>query len=100
MDIRPATLEDHAGVPDVHRVAFGDHGRRVAGRVDALRSVHGERAVGLVAVDGDQVLGHVRFTPRLLDAPRRLVEVAVLSPLGSRRHGSGKGPAAGWSNSD
>jgi putative acetyltransferase len=34
-----------------------------------------------VAADGDEVVGHVLFTPGLLDAPRRLVEVAVLSPV-------------------
>jgi putative acetyltransferase len=35
-----------------------------------------------VATDGDdQVVGHVMFTRNLLDAPPRLVDVAVLSPL-------------------
>src|SRR4051812_3815037 len=55
-------------------------------RASAARA--GERALGLVAASGDEVsgpgdevLGHVRFTPSLLDAARRLVEVAVRSPL-------------------
>jgi putative acetyltransferase len=66
----------------LHRAAFGgEHGRLVGRLVDGLRAAHGERALGLVAVDGDEVVGHALFTPSLLDAPRRLVEVAVLSPL-------------------
>ena len=81
MDIRPESADDHAAVRDVHLAAFGDHGRVVAGLVDGLRAAHGKSAVGLVAGDGDEVVGHVLFTPGLLDAPRRLVEVAVLSPV-------------------
>ena len=37
--------------------------------------------LSLVADDGGRVVGHVMFTRCLLDAPRRLVEVQVLSPL-------------------
>jgi putative acetyltransferase len=81
MDIRPQNADDHAAVRELHLAAFGDHGRVVADLVDGLREAHGEGAVGLVATDGDEVIGHVLFTPGLLDAPRRLVEVAVLSPV-------------------
>jgi putative acetyltransferase len=49
--------------------------------------------VSLVAVQAGQVVGHVMFTRSLLDAPRRLVEVQVLSPLavapGHQRQGVG-----------
>jgi putative acetyltransferase len=61
--------------------------------VDGLWEAHAARAVGLVAVEGDEVVGHALFTPSLLDAPRRLVEVGVLSPLAvspaRQRHGIG-----------
>ena len=56
----------------------------MASLVDGLRAAHGERSVELVATDGADVVGHVLFTPSLLDAPRRLVEVAVLSPIAVR----------------
>lgn len=54
----------------------------VAGLVDSLRSrIRGDRGLSLVAERDGEVVGHVMFTPSLLDAPSRLVEVQVLSPL-------------------
>jgi putative acetyltransferase len=41
-------------------------------------------------LDGD-VVGHVLFTRSLLDAPRRLVDVLVLSPLAVRSDVQGRG---------
>ena len=38
-------------------------------------------AVEIRVVDRAQVVGHVLFSPGLLDTQRRLVEVAVLSPV-------------------
>jgi putative acetyltransferase len=84
MDLRPENASDHVAVRDLHLAAFGDHGRVVAGLVEGLRCAHGESAVELVAADGEEVVGHLLFTPGLLDAPRRLVEVAVLSPVAVR----------------
>lgn len=67
---------------DVHLQAFGDHGPVVADLVDTLRdTVTAEDGLSLVAEHDGQVVGHVMFTRSLLDAPRRLVEVQVLSPL-------------------
>ncbi|GLY67275.1 GNAT family N-acetyltransferase [Amycolatopsis taiwanensis] len=40
-----------------------------------------DNGLSLVAVHDQQIVGHVMFTRSLLDAPRRLVEVQVLSPL-------------------
>ncbi len=40
--------------------------------------------MSLVAVERNAVIGHVLFTRSLLDAPRRLVDTAVLSPVGVR----------------
>ena len=36
----------------------------------------------LVATDKDMVVGHAMFTHCILDAPQRLVDVQVLSPVG------------------
>jgi putative acetyltransferase len=52
---------------------------------DLRRSLLTEAGLSLVAVDReDGVLGHVLFTRNLLDAPKRLVEVQVLSPVAVR----------------
>lgn len=83
MLIREERAGDHAAVAEIHRLAFGDRGRVVATLVDDLRSsLDSEQGISLVACDGDEVVGHVLFSHNLLDAPRRLVDVQVLSPVG------------------
>lgn len=69
---------------ELHRVAFGAEGDAVARLVGDLRaSLAAERGLSLVAVDeGTTIVGSVLFTRNLLDAPRRLVDVLVLSPVG------------------
>lgn len=50
--------------------------------VDTLRdTITPGAGLSLVAEHDRQVVGHVMFTRSLLDAPRRLVDVQVLSPL-------------------
>ncbi|PSL04008.1 putative acetyltransferase [Haloactinopolyspora alba] len=95
MKLRLEHAGDRRAVRDIHLQAFGDeHGAAVADLTDDLRTlvVPGE-GLSLVAQDGDHVIGHVMFTPALLDAPERLVGVRVLSPLGvlpdSQRRGVG-----------
>ena len=83
MQLRAEQHHDHAAVRDVHLRAFGASGARVAALVDALRS-DDPGALGLVAELAGEVVGHVMFSRSLLDAPRRLVAVQVLSPLGVR----------------
>jgi putative acetyltransferase len=83
MDLREETPSDRQAVRDLHLRAFGDHGLVVADLVDALRGlVTPQDGLSLVVVDDRRlVVGHVMFTRSLLDAPRRLVDVHVLSPL-------------------
>jgi putative acetyltransferase len=82
LDIRLERAADRDAVRDVNRAAFVDEGAQVAELVDALRDlISDERGVSLVAVEGHDVVGHIMFTPSLLDAPRALVTVQVLSPL-------------------
>jgi putative acetyltransferase len=50
--------------------------------VDLREAVAKGEGLSLVAEADDGVVGHVRFAPNLLDAPRRLVPVQVLSPVG------------------
>lgn len=85
MRLRREQPADHDAVRDVHLHAFGehDHGPVVARLVDDLRA---EATLSLVAEapdgpDSGRILGSVMFTPALLDAPLRLLDVHVLSPL-------------------
>jgi putative acetyltransferase len=83
VDVRFEQDNDRPAVRSVHLAAFGDHGHVVANLVDDLRgAVASGEGLSLVAHEGDEVVGHAMFTPSLLDAPRRLVSVQVLSPVG------------------
>jgi putative acetyltransferase len=83
MSLREEQPGDRDAVRNIHQRAFGDDGPVVADLVDALReTITPADGLSLVAEDDGQVVGHVMFTRSLLDAPRRLVEVRVLSPLG------------------
>jgi putative acetyltransferase len=85
MDLRQEQPDDREAVRSVQRQAFGDEGAVVADLVDTLRGeITAGGGLALVAEVDGQVAGHVMFTRSLLDAPRRLVEVQVLSPLGVR----------------
>jgi putative acetyltransferase len=87
MDLREELPGDREPVRDIHLRAFGSHGRSdhalvVADLVDSLRqSITPTAGLSLVAELDGRVVGHAMFTRSLLDAPRRLVEVHVLSPL-------------------
>jgi putative acetyltransferase len=94
VQVRPERPDDRDEVREVQRAAFGDHGDDVARLVDELReTITSELGLSIVAEDGGEIIGHVMFTTSLLDAPRRLVDVQVLSPLGvasgHRRRGVG-----------
>src|ERR1700684_255558 len=88
MDLREELPSDRESVRDIHLRAFGDHGPAdhgvvVASLVDTLReTITPTDGLSLVAEHNGQIVGHIMFTRSLLDAPRRLVEVQVLSPLG------------------
>lgn len=82
MELREEVAGDRQAVRDVQLRAFGDHGPVVADLVDSLRDIiTPESGLSLVAVNDGRIVGHVMFTPSLLDAPRQLVDVQVLSPL-------------------
>jgi putative acetyltransferase len=91
--MREEQLADHEQVAAVQRAAFGAQGAAVAALVNDLRaSVASDGGLSLVATDeDDQVVGHALFTRSLLDAPTRLVDVQVLSPLGVLPEQQGRG---------
>jgi len=78
MEIRPQ--RDTDDVAEVHRRAFGDDGDHIVELVAALRRDQPDLISLVAEVDG-RVAGNVMFTRSLLDAPSRLVDVEVLSPL-------------------
>jgi putative acetyltransferase len=80
--LRPETAADHAAVRALHLAAFGDHGRTVADLTDDLRAgIAPTGGASLVAEEDGAVVGHVMLSAAWLDAPPRLVDVRVLSPL-------------------
>jgi putative acetyltransferase len=97
--IRVSAPADEPAIADLVTAAFGDeHGPVVARLVDALRaSPAWDPALSFVAGSGSadagpgQLTGYVLLTRNLLDAPRRLVDVLVLSPLAVRPGHQGHG---------
>ncbi|WP_436763175.1 GNAT family N-acetyltransferase [Streptosporangium sp. V21-05] len=80
--IRQETADDHRDVREVHTRAFDD-GERVPGLVEALRVAEAAPApMSFVATVDGRVVGHVLLSAARLDAPRRIVDVLSLSPLG------------------
>jgi len=113
--VRPEVPDDAATVRDVVLRAFGPGEEVVADLVDTLRASSAHvPGLSFVATarrpDGtEEVVGHVMLTRSWLDAPDRLVEVLVLSPLGVVperqrtgvggalvRHALDAADAAGW----
>jgi putative acetyltransferase len=90
--IRAQRPDERASVRDVIVRAFD---RPVV--ADLAESLRGARAgndgLSFVAALGGQLVGHVQLSKSWLDAPKRLVEVLVLSPLSvvpeHQRHGIG-----------
>jgi putative acetyltransferase len=91
--IRQETPNDVPAVRRVATAAFG--GQRVGDLVDGLRESVAWLGLSYVAEEQDEVVGHVIYSRGWLDAPRKLVEVLVLSPLSVRpdrqRTGIGSG---------
>jgi putative acetyltransferase len=86
--IRPERDEDVARVREVVVAAFGDES--LGALLDDLRASSAWRGLSFVAqLDG--VVGHVSFTRGWVDAPRRLVDVLVLSPLSVHPDHQGQG---------
>jgi putative acetyltransferase len=85
---------ERAGESDAVRSVVEDaFGGTLEGRlVDALRaSPDWIDGLSLVAERDGRLVGHILFTRSLLDAPRRLVDVLVLSPVSVRSDAQGEG---------
>ena len=81
MLIRAEEQDDFEEIERVVRAAFGDSSDEVVDIVDSIRaSEHYVPELSLVAVDHDEIVGHVMLSYALL-GPRR---VLILSPLAVR----------------
>ncbi|MET1058376.1 MAG: GNAT family N-acetyltransferase [Nocardioides sp.] len=76
-DARPTDADD---VRRVVAAAFGDEGPEVAALWDDVVAAGHARA-SLVAVEDDELVGHVGVSHSWVDARRELVDALVLSPL-------------------
>lgn len=87
--LREATAADQRGIHEVVSAAFGHH----EGVAELWTEVV-ERGFGrasLVAVEGDEIVGHVGVSHAWLDARRALVDVWMLSLLSTRPDRQGRG---------
>jgi putative acetyltransferase len=90
VNIRAETGEDTGAVHAIHAEAFGDD--LVPRLVTRLRQHPAALPPrGYLATVDDQAVGHVMLTASWLDAPRKLVDVLVLSPLGVLPRHQGRG---------
>ncbi|MFL5680410.1 MAG: GNAT family N-acetyltransferase [Chloroflexota bacterium] len=91
---RPERDGEQAAVRAVVEDAFGDP--VVGALVDGLRaSPDWIDGMSFVAEADGRTVGHVLFTRSLLDAPPRLVDVLVLSPLSVAKDHQGRGIGSG-----
>ena len=89
--LRPERPADHSAVERLQRLAFDDPDD-LPSLVVALRGYSGRLpTVSIVAAAGDTVVGHTMLSASYLDAPPRLVDVLVLSPLGVHPDWQGHG---------
>ncbi|MCB0998202.1 MAG: N-acetyltransferase [Acidimicrobiales bacterium] len=82
--IRPMRNDEFDGVRALEVAAFGDD-ESIGVLLDALRASWAwVPELSIVAELDAQVCAHVSFTRAIVDAPDRLVDVLVLSPVGVR----------------
>jgi putative acetyltransferase len=78
MMVRTETIEDHESVRRVNELAFGQHNE--ADLVDALRA-NARPYVSLVAVAGEQVVGHIFFSPVSIESEAGGFNAMGLAPM-------------------
>ena len=81
--VRVMRPDEWSAARAVSVAAFDDP--TIGALLDGLReSWSWEDALSFVALRGDEIVGHVVFSHAFLDAPQRIVDVLVLSPVGVR----------------
>lgn len=93
--VRAMRPDEFETMRELSVAAFGDHDQ-IRLLLDLLReSWAWQDELSFVAELEGEIVGHVLYTHSILDAPDRLVDVLVLSPIGVRPdlHGQGIGSA-------
>jgi putative acetyltransferase len=94
-EIRAERADDRGAVSEIHTRAFRDDGR-VSRLVGALTAADAPvPPLSFVATRHGRAVGHVLLSASRLDAPRRIVDVLVLSPLGVLPEHQGRGVGTG-----
>jgi len=88
--IRPETTEDYDAIREVNALAFG---REVEARlVEALRGLpEFIPELSLVAVEGSRVVGHILFSPVVIETKEGPVPALTLAPMAVRPELQNKG---------
>ena len=76
--IREEKSEDPTGIRKVNEIAFGQPAE--ANIIDKLRRDCGE-FLSLVAVDGDDIVGHIFFSPATIEDKGRVIKGMGLAPM-------------------
>jgi putative acetyltransferase len=76
--IREETAADHDAIRELNRIAFG--GNEEADIVDRLRSA-GLVVVSLVAVENNEIVGHIMFSELPIDTDQGVLIAASLAPM-------------------
>jgi len=81
--IRPETVEDYEAIGEVNALAFGQEDE--ATLVEKLRGSSGFiPELSLVAVEGGRVVGHILFSPFVIETKDGAVPALTLAPLAVR----------------
>jgi putative acetyltransferase len=90
INIRPETSADVAAIRHINIQAFGRDKEAVL--VDKLRE-RGVLTLSLVAVQGNEVVGHIAFSPVVIESKSSHFEAITLAPIAvlpeHQRHGIG-----------
>ncbi|MBU2514177.1 N-acetyltransferase [bacterium] len=83
MIIRVATQSDRSEILNIHKYAFGNEkGPEISRLVDDLLDDETAKPIlSLVAVDDNNLIGHILFTRAMITQPESSVSVQILAPL-------------------
>lgn len=80
MIIRPEQIVDYEQIAEVNRLAFGrETEARLVERLRDAPEYHPE--LSLVAVDGNQIIGHILFSLIAIDSHKGWIPALALAPL-------------------
>jgi putative acetyltransferase len=80
MIIRPETIKDYKAIHKVNELAFG--GRGEADLIDDLRKTDSFMPeLSLVAIQNDEVIGHILFSPVIIQSEKRVTSALALAPM-------------------